>query len=86
MKTFNFISDPSHGWLKVPVTELERLGIQNQISRYSYIRKGMAYLEEDCDMAKFIRAREAENNPIVIKESYGNKMSRVRNYASYVYS
>lgn len=83
MKTFNMISDPSHGWLKVPVAELERLGIQDNISTYSYVRGDMAYLEEDCDMTTFLNARKERGEETKIKESHGNKQSRIRGYKMY---
>jgi hypothetical protein len=32
-----FISDPGHGWLRVPLVEIALLGIEEQISPYSFI-------------------------------------------------
>jgi hypothetical protein len=78
--TFDFVSDPSHGWLKVPMAELERLGIVDQISIYSYVRGDMAYLEEDDDAGVFKQAREARNEPFSIKVHSRNKQSRIRSY------
>lgn len=84
MKTkFHFVQDPSHGWLKVPVAELTRLGIQNNISSYSFIRDAMAYLEEDQDMKVFLEAREQRNEPVVLQEIIRNRQSRIRNYTAY---
>ena len=51
---YTFFEDSGHGWLKVPVSELIELGIENDISHYSYMFGDWAYLEEDCDMARFI--------------------------------
>ena len=51
-----FISDPGHGWLEVPMSIVESLHIKDEISKYSYLYKGMAYLEEDCDAGKIGRA------------------------------
>ena len=51
-----FISDPGHGWLEVPIQLIERFGIGDQISMYSYRRRELAYLEEDCDYSVFIEA------------------------------
>lgn len=55
---FKFYSDPGHGWLEVPVKTLRELGIAGQISPYSYISEdnAVAYLEEDCDLARFAKA------------------------------
>lgn len=82
-KRFDCVIDPSHSWLKVPVAELERLGIQNQISSYSYLKDGMAYLEEDQDMPFFIKTRADRGEEIRIIEHVRNKQSRVRKYPSY---
>ena len=84
MKVFDLVCDPSHSWLKVPVKELERLGIENKISPYSYINGKMSYLEEDCDMTTFMDARKARGEETRIKE-YHNKerRSRIRGYESY---
>lgn len=81
--TFDFVSDPGHGWLKVPVTELVRLGIADKISTYSYLRDGMAYLEEDCDYAVFHKARTDRSEPFSVKQHARNKSSRIRNYDRY---
>jgi len=56
-KTYTYFTDPGHGWLRVKKSELAALGIANQISPYSYMRGDHAYLEEDCDMAKFMKAK-----------------------------
>jgi hypothetical protein len=53
---YQMISDPGHGWLRVPVAELVELGIADQISEYSYREGDDAWLEEDCDMARFVYA------------------------------
>jgi len=53
-------SDPGHAWLEVPFEDVYLFGIQfgDNLSTYSYMsgdRKTL-YLEEDCDLGKFIRA------------------------------
>lgn len=58
--TYNFYSDPGHGWLHVKYDELVELGITDKISSYSYRRGNDVYLEEDCDMSTFIDALEAK--------------------------
>ena len=85
MKTkFHYVQDPGHGWLKVPVSELERLEIADQISEYSYLKNGMAYLEEDCDMLVFMNARAQRNEAVELVEFTRNRQSRIRNYPAYV--
>jgi len=82
--TFDLVTDASHGWLKVPVSELERLNIVEDITTFSYVRNDMAYLEQDADMATFLKAREAEGKPVTkIKEHNRNGQSRIRKYAMF---
>jgi hypothetical protein len=63
--TFNYITDPGHGWLQVSSSFIDALGITPQISRYSYAAKRsftegwICYLEEDCDMPLFLCAFHA---------------------------
>lgn len=83
-KNYDFISDPSHGWLKVQLDELEWLGITDQISSYSYIKGNMAYLEEDVDMALFLRAKRERNDfDPIIRTKHSDRSSRVRSYARF---
>ena len=56
MKQFIFYSDPGHGWLQVPRSLLRELGIEGQVSPYSYQRLDDAFLEEDCDYSLFAKA------------------------------
>ena len=56
-------NDPSHGWLGVPMSELNRLGIAEKISPYSYRRGQMAYLEEDSDMPLYLAALDLAGEP-----------------------
>jgi hypothetical protein len=55
--TYKFHIDPGHGWLEVPMAELEELGIADHISSCSYRYGDTAYLEEDCDFATFLAAK-----------------------------
>lgn len=51
---FDFFTDPGHGWLFVPWTVVEVLGINTkEFSTYSYVDQNGVYLEEDCDLPKF---------------------------------
>ena len=82
--TFDLVTDASHGWLKVPVAELERLNIVEDITTHSYVRNDMAYLEQEVDLGQFLVAREAEGNPVKrIKEHNRNGQSRIRKYAMF---
>lgn len=82
--TFDLVLDSSHGWLKVPMSELQRLNIVDDISTCSYVRNDVAYLEQDVDMVTFLNAREAEGKPVTkIKEHARNGQSRIRKYAMF---
>jgi hypothetical protein len=72
--SYKFHEDPGHGWLAVPMAELVELGVAHQISGYSYVsRDGLtAYLEEDCDMSIFLRAKGV---PIGGLDAFGVKYS-----------
>ena len=81
---FNFYADPSHGWLKVPMSLLRELGIANQITPYSYRRGNDAYLEEDCDVATFIKVMAGVGRKVEFREFVARfKSSKIRNYTSY---
>ena len=58
-----FITDPGHGWLEVPLTDIALLQIENDISPCSFINGRFAYLEEDCDYGCYLEAREAQGYP-----------------------
>jgi hypothetical protein len=84
MKTFDFISDPGHAWLKVPVSFLLELGIADKITTYSYYRAGFAYLEEDLDAGTFIGAMQAAGRPFKFRERVAReRRSKVRGYFCY---
>lgn len=84
MKTFDFISDPGHAWLKVPHALLAELGIADKITHYSYSRDAFAYLEEDLDAGIFFAAMDKAGRPWKIRErNCAHVYSRVRNYATY---
>ena len=51
-----FFSDPGHGWGRVPRNLIDELGIADKISEFSYQDQGYVYLEEDCDLPRFISA------------------------------
>ena len=85
MKTFDYIQDPGHGWIKTPVKLLIELGIASEISSYSYYRNGFAYLEEDCDAARFFNAFHARFgiDPKLRSRVAREKRSKIRSYLCY---
>ena len=52
--TMEFISDSSHGWLKVPVSAYQLANAP--ASRFSYTDSDNVYLEEDSDAPRFLKA------------------------------
>lgn len=79
----HFYADPGHGWLQVPMRKLMELGIQNDISRYSYMRDADAYLEEDADASQFIKALEKAGETYKVLQHHTNRRSRIRDYDTY---
>lgn len=72
-----FIADPGHGWLLVPLAEIVALGLETQISVYSYIEGQYAYLEEDCDCPRYLETRAAQGLPRPeITEQYVDRFAR----------
>jgi hypothetical protein len=82
MRELTFIIDPGHGWLEVPVSELLDFRIADQISACSYLHRGNAYLEEDCDAGKYIRALQAHGQTFHVNERY-EEVTAIRGYRSY---
>jgi len=82
--SYEMHTDAGHGWLKVERIELVKLGIEAKISAYSYVNGPWAYLEEDCDLGTFARAKgwtaNANNGVTVIND--GDR-SDIREYSCY---
>lgn len=84
-KVFDFISDPGHGWLKVPYRMLNALDIAHKISSYSYTRNGHVYLEEDCDAYEFVDAyrKKYGETPTFREKVSRTRPSKIRSYDHY---
>jgi len=90
MKIYDFFSDPGHGWMKVKRVELIDLGIEKEITGYSYQRGEFVYLEEDRDASTFIEALEKKTGIKFetdkhLREHTADRTSKIRNYPSYKY-
>lgn len=86
IRSYRMYSDPSHGWLRVNIKELETLNIGMEVSAYSYISKDgqFVFLEEDRDMQLFLRAKEQAGEwPITIHETKSEGRSKIRSYRRY---
>jgi hypothetical protein len=82
--TLTFITDPGHGWLQVPLAELDELGIRSEITPYSYKNGRFAYLEEDCDLGVYLDARQAQGfPPPVLLEKYMDHFVGRESYACF---
>lgn len=82
-KTYKAVMDAGHGWVKVPYTDLVALGIENDISSYSYMTQTSVWLEEDCDWSKFYDAYKAKFGEDMKYEVSNVDHSAVRNLPGY---
>jgi hypothetical protein len=58
---FTYHTDAGHGWLAVREQDAGDVGLStSDFSRYSFQKANWLYLEEDCDMAKFMEAYKAK--------------------------
>lgn len=84
-KTFTVIvySDPSHAWAKVKRQVLVNLGIDKEISSYSYQLRDNVYLEEDADLSLLFQRLSKDNVRMKFVERHTDNPSRIRSYESY---
>ena len=75
--------DPGHGWARVAKARLVKLGIADKISSYSYQRGGMAFLEEDCDLAVLFTALKQRGYEVQFTSTHTDRQSKIRNYETY---
>lgn len=54
LKKMTFHHDAGHGWYEIPLELVKASGAK--ISNYSYKKGDTAYLEEDCDIMRFMQA------------------------------
>lgn len=79
---YRFHADPGHGWLEVECEELRHLGIATDVSPFSYREGSTAFLEEDCDLTRFVEAKFARGEPVpYVYEHHEN--TPIRGYACY---
>ena len=82
-----FHSDAGHAWLAVPIHHLEELNIENKISTFSYMKDGIAYLEEDCDAPLFLSAyKSTYGESAEFLEVVEWETSPIRNFETYHWS
>ena len=78
MYKFVMHSDPGHGWLEVPRSLLDTLCIAGDVSKYSYIDGAHAYLEEDCDAPRLLRALEERGELFTLRSHHLNRDHWIR--------
>jgi len=83
--TLDFYQDPGHGWAKISLAKLKALGIEKDISYFSYTRGLYAYLEEDCDLARLYKACDDQGIILKLRDHIADRNSKIRNYQSYYY-
>ena len=83
-KQYLFYRDPGHAWLAVTRKELIDLHIDRIISKYSYQKGNLVYLEEDHDANLFLNKaiHQAKFN-IELCDYHSDKDSIIRTYKSY---
>lgn len=85
-KQLRWFLDAGHGWLRVPIKDVIALGIERDITEYSYINDGYVYLEEDCDAILFASKTNlsfSDMNGLTITVSNCKGYSSIRNYPRY---
>tara|TARA_R110002153_G_scaffold77271_1_gene198581 strand:+ start:357 stop:722 length:366 start_codon:yes stop_codon:yes gene_type:complete len=85
MKTFPYIQDAGHGWVRVPKAEIAKAGVEDQISVHSFQKGNNVFLEQDSDMEVFVAARTKQGLETKFAEYVNqSRPSRIRNYEAYV--
>mgnify|MGYP003143014551 CR=1 FL=1 len=83
MDTFTFYTDPGHGWLQVPRRMLTELGIDGDVTSFSYEGGDYVYLEEDCDAGTFVRAYQDKHGKRPEFVEIHKEVTPIRNYQQY---
>ena len=79
-RKFDFYTDGGHGWLKVKLSLVVKLGITNRITTSSYYRNGWLFLEEDFDMSIFCHAMKDKGYKVLANYNSTDKQSKIRGY------
>lgn len=84
MEQFTLHSDPGHTWLEVPRTLLKEVGVEKNITGFSYQRGDKIYLEENSDLPVFIKALtdKGRSYTIATTKHYDGE-AKIRNYARF---
>ena len=85
MRVYTYHTDPGHGWLEVPYSDVLNAGLSlNDFKDFSYARVdnyvSKLYLEEDCNMPLFLKALEAKGIKFKLKEKYHKTDAPMRDW------
>lgn len=84
VKVYRYYQDPSHGWIAVKFDELVKLGIESNISHFSYRKGKTVYLEEDQDASTWAQAYQRQHGfGPSLNVIYKDGRASIRNYPSY---
>ena len=78
--------DPGHSWVRVPLKEIAKLGIEGNLTSYSYMKGDFAYLEEDQDAAVYADAMKAAGITLKLVDLTRTRYAKLRNYPQYCHS
>ena len=81
-RSLTFYEDPGHGWLAVPLDDLNMLGIADAISSCSYIKGETVFLEEDQDAGTYLNAAKLAGWQVFTSEHH-DEVTPIRRYAMY---
>ena len=77
-------SDAGHAWAKVKKQFLSKLGVEHEITHYSYQRGDYAYLEEDSDLGTLLKALDRNGISYSFNEKVAyERPSKIRSYERY---
>lgn len=84
-----FYHDASHGWYRIHLHDLRLLGLQGEISPWSYVdyKNGWIYLEEDSDADKLFKAIELNKHicsAYLLKPQFYKREARLKKLPSYI--
>lgn len=77
--------DAAHGWIEVSKGLLQFLGLEKQISSFSYMNGNDVYLEEDSDFGIFSKEyqRIFRQRPTLFQQQSKTDESPIRGYEAY---
>jgi hypothetical protein len=82
-RTFTYLHDPGHGWLIVNRAELASAGMSAaDFTVCSYVHGDTFALEEDVDMARFLKRLDERGIAYRLREQHTDGDADVRNWAS----